>query len=249
MADTSCGKTRSSRLSAFSTLPEEDWRITEKRTIKGVVFDMDGTLTVPCIDFADMRRRVGVPPDRGDILDIINSWESTERRKEAFAIIAEIEEEALRNMKVMPGAEELCRLLDNEGVPRGLVTRNVSRSVDFFHRMHFPLPPFSPSLSREWTPYKPDPAALHHIAERWGVDSSELLMIGDSAKDDVVCGNRAGSVTMLLDSQGVWQGKDDPRLTGDMKPHLYCNSLHEAADLVRRSLNLESPPHPWATLE
>lgn len=27
-------------------------------------------------------------------------------------------------------------------------------------------------------------------------------MVGDSAKDDVVCGNRAGAVTVLLDSEG-----------------------------------------------
>jgi hypothetical protein len=27
-------------------------------------------------------------------------------------------------------------------------------------------------------------------------------MVGDSAKDDVVCGNRAGGVTVLLDTEG-----------------------------------------------
>ena len=220
-----------------------------KRTVKGVVFDMDGTLTVPCIDFKEMRRRVGILPDEGDILDVIKSWDDPARQKAAFMTIAEIEEQALKDMKVMPGAEELCRLLDSAGVPRGLVTRNVSRSVDFFHTTHFPLPPFSPSLSREWTPYKPNPAALHHIAERWGVDSSELVMIGDSAKDDVVCGNRAGAVTILLDTQETWKGKYDERFNEEMRPDFYCKSLHEAAEVMRTELNLEVPPNPSATLE
>lgn len=58
-------------------------------------------------------------------------------------------------------------------------------SVDFFHRHHFTLPPFAPALSREFAPYKPNPASLLHIAEKWGVAPGELVMIGDSAKDDV----------------------------------------------------------------
>lgn len=68
---------------------------------------------------------------------------------------------------------------------RALITRNVSRSVEFFHATHFTLPPFVPALSREFTPYKPHPASLLHIASHWEVPSSELVMIGDSAKDDV----------------------------------------------------------------
>jgi HAD superfamily hydrolase (TIGR01549 family) len=58
-------------------------------------------------------------------------------------------------------------------------------SIEFFHRHHFTLPPFTPALSREFAPYKPDPASLLHIAQRWSVQPGELVMIGDSAKDDV----------------------------------------------------------------
>jgi ribonucleotide monophosphatase NagD (HAD superfamily) len=36
-------------------------------------------------------------------------------------------------------------------------------------------------------------------------------MVGDSAKDDVVAGNRAGCVTILLDTKGKWRldGEED----------------------------------------
>jgi ribonucleotide monophosphatase NagD (HAD superfamily) len=42
-------------------------------------------------------------------------------------------------------------------------------------------------------------------------------MVGDSAKDDVVAGNRAGCVTILLDTKGKWRldGEEDADSTRD----------------------------------
>lgn len=54
----------------------------------------------------------------GDILDVISSWPEPERRARAYAAIAEIEDEALANMKLMPGAASLCAFLDGANVPR-----------------------------------------------------------------------------------------------------------------------------------
>ena len=58
--------------------------------LRGVVFDMDGTLTVPNIDFADMYRRCGVEASK-DILEEIASMPE-DRRDAANRIIEEIEE-------------------------------------------------------------------------------------------------------------------------------------------------------------
>lgn len=44
---------------------------------------------------------------------------------------------------------------------------------------------FSPALSREFRPYKPDPAPLLHICSAWEVKPDEVIMVGDSLKDDV----------------------------------------------------------------
>jgi len=44
---------------------------------------------------------------------------------------------------------------------------------------------FSPALSREFRPYKPDPAPLLHICSTWDVQPNEVMMVGDSLKDDV----------------------------------------------------------------
>lgn len=44
---------------------------------------------------------------------------------------------------------------------------------------------FFPALSREFRPYKPDPSPLLHICTTWEVQPNEVMMVGDSLKDDV----------------------------------------------------------------
>jgi HAD superfamily hydrolase (TIGR01549 family) len=44
---------------------------------------------------------------------------------------------------------------------------------------------FVPALSREFRPYKPDPAPLLHICSAWNIPPHEVIMVGDSLKDDV----------------------------------------------------------------
>ena len=93
-------------------------------------------------------------------------------------------------MKLMPGTQEIAEALDALGVPRGLITRNVQSSVAHFHATVFSPPPFNPALARCFTPYKPAPDSLQHICSTWGIEPAHVVMIGDSAKDDIVCGNR-----------------------------------------------------------
>lgn len=64
---------------------------------------------MPVIDFQYMRQRVGVGPT-GDILDIISSWPPEEQAR-AHAAIAEIEDQALLDMKVGIGISFLISLL------------------------------------------------------------------------------------------------------------------------------------------
>jgi HAD superfamily hydrolase (TIGR01549 family) len=235
-----------------------------KGVLRGAVFDMDGTLTVPNLDFAEMYRRVGCKTN--DILGEIDGWPE-DRQNKANEVIYEMEQEALRTMKRMPGAEELGKFFDDKKLPRGLVTRNVQTSVAHFHANAWPLPPFTPALAREFKPYKPAPDALLHICERWGLDPSEVVMIGDSAKDDIVSGNRARAVTVLLDTEGKWTmgegtgagggGGDGTaagagvttdngiavatKLEGEMIPTFIVSSLAEVAPLLERHFEFVAP--------
>mmetsp|Transcript_44157 Transcript_44157/g.140539 ORF Transcript_44157/g.140539 Transcript_44157/m.140539 type:complete len:211 (-) Transcript_44157:309-941(-) len=199
-----------------------------RRVLKGVVFDMDGTLTEAILDFSEIRRRIGIPPG-ADILTEVHGWDCEDRKAEAFRTIDEVEEDARQRMTLMPGCEELCQFLERQGVPRGLITRNTSRGVDALHARSPHI--FSPALSREFRPYKPDPAALLHICSVWGAHPSEVVMVGDSPKDDIVSGNRAGSATILLDTEDIWS---EGELQGELAPTFKVKSLPEVALVLEK---------------
>ena len=84
-----------------------------KTRLRGVVFDMDGTLTVPVIDFPAMYRAVlgdeeylrlkAENPSGIDILGHIDGWPPHKQRK-AFDAIAEVERQGLERLQIMPGS-------------------------------------------------------------------------------------------------------------------------------------------------
>ncbi|XP_027119547.1 haloacid dehalogenase-like hydrolase domain-containing protein At2g33255 [Coffea arabica] len=214
-----------------------------KARLRGVVFDMDGTLTVPAIDFPAMYKAVlgeeeyvsirKQKPSGIDILQHIEDW-SPDKQRQAYEIIADYEKQGLDRLEIMPGASELCAFLDSRSIRRGLITRNVKTAVDLFHE-RFGIT-FSPALSREFRPYKPDPAPLLHICSTWEVRPSEVMMIGDSLKDDVACGNRAGTFTCLLDETGKY---DSPKYEHvEYKPDYKVSCLAGIHSLLEANFEL-----------
>ena len=109
-----------------SNSPQDD----EWERIRGVIFDMDGTLTLPVLDFSEMKRRVGVPVDVDILRGVAN--QPPEQRKQSMRIIEEMEEEACRNLTLQPGVLELLHFLSMQQVKRALMTRNNQRSVEVF---------------------------------------------------------------------------------------------------------------------
>jgi hypothetical protein len=78
-----------------------------------VVFDMDGTLTVPVIDFPAMYREVlggeaayAAAREAGggavDILHCIESW-GPDQQQRAYEAIARFERDGLDRLQIMPG--------------------------------------------------------------------------------------------------------------------------------------------------
>lgn len=235
-----------STMSTFISTSSSSFNISSRpRRLRGVVFDMDGTLTVPVIDFAAMYRDVlgeeeyisikAKNPSGIDILHHIETWEG-DRQRRAYQVIAEYEKKGLDSLEIMPGAAELCGLLDTKRLRRGLITRNVKEAVDIFHS-RFGLS-FHPALSREFRPYKPDPAPLLHICSTWGVEPHEVMMIGDSLKDDVACGSRAGAHTCLLDETGRYSSLEYADV--EHKPDFMVSSLTQVHSLLEEHFDLTS---------
>ncbi len=177
-------------------------------TIHGVVFDMDGTLTVPNLDFGEMYDRCDVSRS-DDILEAIAKKPAAERER-AERIIEEMEEEGRGGMELMPGCRNLITYLRDRAVPLALVTRNTQRSVGRLVELLEGTEAssngdavFSPAISRDHPPLvapKPDPSAMFLIASEWKVGTDELLMVGDSPSNDVAFGKAANAFTMLLDT-------------------------------------------------
>ncbi|KAL3828312.1 hypothetical protein ACJIZ3_017114 [Penstemon smallii] len=217
--------------------------MTTKARLRGVVFDMDGTLTVPVIDFPSMYKAVlgdegylkikSNSPSGIDILHHIESW-SSEKQKRAYQIITDFEKQGMDRLQIMPGAAKLCGFLDSRNIRRGIITRNVKEAVDLFHNRFGII--FSPALSREFRPYKPDPAPLLHICSNWGLQPHEVMMIGDSLKDDVACGKRAGAFTCLLDETGRYDSPEYENV--EFKPDYKVSSLLQVHSLLENNFNL-----------
>lgn len=133
-----------------------------------------------------------------DILDHIYSLPEADQ-EEAHEKIRTIERTAMKSQQPQAGLVELMDYLDSRGVQKGICTRNFDAPVEHLLATFLPSSKFSPVVTREFRPPKPDPAGILHIAKEWmhenGGDS--LIMVGDSI-DDMTAGHRAGAVTVLL---------------------------------------------------
>ena len=107
----------------------------------------------------------------------------------------------------------------------------------FHDRLH-PARPFVPTLARGCTQPKPSPHAIHHCATAWGVAPHEVVVIGDSAADDVVAGNRAGAHTILIDHDDL---ASSGTLQGELQPTAVASSLEHAAQLLNTLFHLLPP--------
>eukprot|EP00397_Hematodinium_sp_SG-2012_P035041 GEMP01037642.1.p1 GENE.GEMP01037642.1~~GEMP01037642.1.p1 ORF type:complete len:501 (+),score=72.38 GEMP01037642.1:109-1503(+) len=98
---------------------------------EAVVFDMDGTLTVPGqIDFKLIRKLVEVP--EGDILTAIEAKPSQEERDRCVKIVEEMELAAFTDAQIRPGVKDELQRLKKRGIKLALLTRNMSKCVDIF---------------------------------------------------------------------------------------------------------------------
>jgi HAD superfamily hydrolase (TIGR01549 family) len=154
---------------------------------KAIIFDMDGTITVPAIDFKKIRDELGI--ETGDILPIIESWPE-KKRQYAWQLIERYENEVRANTQFQPNAPEVLREFQKAGIFIGILTRNTWKSVNVV--LDLLQIEFDAILTREYEFVKPAPEPVLHILEKWGLDSSDALVVGDYIHD-LECGKAAGA--------------------------------------------------------
>ncbi|CEO59994.1 Putative Haloacid dehalogenase-like hydrolase family protein [Penicillium brasilianum] len=169
--------------------------------LKGIVFDVDGTLCLPQHHmFSEMREALGIDKSV-DILHHIRDLPTPEDRAAAVAKVQAVERRAMLEQQPQPGLSKLMDYLKSRGLRRALCTRNFEAPVQYLIQNHLPSHIFLPIITRD-TPDllpKPDPAGILHIAREWGLTNraENLIMVGDSI-DDMTSGHAAGAATVLL---------------------------------------------------
>jgi len=169
----------------------------ERGGFRGVIFDMDGTLTVPILDFDRIRNEIGLPPGR-DLAAQIGELPDSEKRR-AWGIVERHEAEAARDQTLQDGCRDLLVACRRIGMRLGIVTRNVHEHAASLCR-RFDLD-FDTILTREFGPMKPDPAPVLHLLEHWDLNAEQVLMVGDFV-DDITCGQAAGVSTCYFENPG-----------------------------------------------
>ncbi|WZH43492.1 HAD-like domain-containing protein [Fusarium acuminatum] len=172
-------------------------------TLRGVVFDMDGTLCEPqTYMFKEMKDALGISKTT-DILEHVDTLPKKEQ-SEALEKIRNIERKAMKAQTPQPGLMTLMTYLDAKAIPKAICTRNFDVPVQNLIEKFLEGSRFHPIVTRDFHPPKPDPAGILHIAKDWGLqdesgkgDASGLIMVGDSI-DDMTAGRKAGAATVLL---------------------------------------------------
>ena len=171
-------------------------------SIRAVLFDFDGTLTLPgSIDFAGIKKAIRCPDDV-PILEFIEGLPSAAGRRQSWQVLGQFEEGAARRSHPNAGAEELVRFLKRRHIRRGILTRNRCASVEtaLNNFAHVRLADFNVIITREHVQRpKPDPEGVLLAARRLRVPAATLLMVGDY-RYDIEAGKRAGAPTFFLES-------------------------------------------------
>lgn len=157
-----------------------------------VIFDMDGTLTLPQFDFDEIRREIGLSEE--PLLEAIVLL-PPEQRQRAETILHRYEAHFAATSTLRAHAREVVTRIRGAAMPCALMTRNSRASVDVFLSRH--------GLEFEWVwtresgPSKPLPDAVFHICEQLHALPVESWVVGDYLYD-LQCGRAAGARTMLV---------------------------------------------------
>jgi len=183
--------------------------------IRGIIFDLDGTLVDSRLDFVAMREEMELPPDL-PILEALARLppRHAERCRE---ILHRHELAGAERAVLLPGVAELLEVLRCRGIRQAIATRN-SRHITSATLAKLGLI-FDLVLTRDDGPVKPDPWPVLHACTSWESAPSEVVVVGDF-RFDIESGRAAGSRTVLL--------------THPHDPQSYANA--ERADLLLVSL-------------
>ncbi|MCE5325857.1 MAG: HAD-IA family hydrolase [Planctomycetaceae bacterium] len=161
---------------------------------QGVIFDMDGTIVEPLLDFHAIRRRLGIAADEG-IIEAIAAMAEPQRRL-AAQWLEEQELAAACKTRLMSGAAAALAAVRAAGLKTALLTRNTAAAMRTvlgrFRELAFDL-----TMSREDGKIKPEPDGILHACRAMGISATYTICVGDFLYD-LIAAKAAGAVAVLL---------------------------------------------------
>ncbi len=161
-------------------------------SIRGVIFDLDGTLVDSRLDFEAMRHEIGLPPGT-PVLEGVLALADCDRPP-AWEIIDRHERRGAETATLVPGAIELLVELQRRSIRTAVVTRNgrtfARLTID---RLSIPI---EFMMTRDDAAPKPNPEALLAVQQKWYLPGQSTAMVGDF-RFDLEAGRAAGARTVL----------------------------------------------------
>ncbi len=198
--------------------------------LRGIIFDLDGTLVDSHLDFDAMRREMQLPPGT-PILEALEKMPD-DRASGCRRILQRHEFEGAQRATIIDGVCGFLERLSRHGIRRAIVTRNSRAMTDrVLTRLGLR---FDPVITRDDGPVKPDPWAILRICQLWQTEPSQVAIIGDF-RFDIDAGRRAGAVTVLLR-----RGRNTEHLAGAEQADFLLESFHDCDELWTSLMDDES---------
>ena len=163
--------------------------------IKGVIFDMDGTVVDVPYDWKRIKQELQTQGE--PILSHIQNLQEPERSRK-WAVLERFEEEATAEATLKKGMDKFLALLKKKKIKTALVTNNSRKNLEFLLNK-FQLS-FDFLLSREAGLWKPSGAPFLFVLKNLGLKNWECCVIGDS-HFDVRAAEEAGIKRIFLLTQ------------------------------------------------
>src|SRR5689334_15808270 len=138
---------------------------------RAVIFDLDGTLTEPALDFDAIRDEIGLP-EGVPILEHLDGLTVADRAR-AETVMVRHERAAIARATLSDGCADLLGHLRAQEIPISILTRNVREVVETCARM-FTFE-FHAIYTREDGPPKPSPAGALLLCRAMGVEPAHTL--------------------------------------------------------------------------
>lgn len=164
------------------------------RKIKAVIFDLDGTITAPYLDFDKIRAEIGLAPDTWPLLEAMEKMLPADRKR-AEEILYKHEQSAIEHSTLNAGACETLKQLRRMGIRVGVMTRNTRSNASAVAKKHNIQ--FDAVVDRNDGPVKPDPFGVKRLCEFFKVKPQQTLVVGDYLFD-LQSAKAAGATAVLI---------------------------------------------------